>query len=68
MLLSIFALTVVHHESIGGDFTYRGLSNQQLQHNMQLAAGFGYEANIAMGRPRILWRTCAPCSSLAWRG
>ena len=27
---------------------YQGFSKQQLQHNMQPAAGFGYEANTAM--------------------
>ena len=48
VLPSIFAMTVVHHESIGGDFTYQEFSNQQLQHNMQPAASFGYEANTAM--------------------
>ena len=68
VLLSIFVMTVMRQESFGGNFTNLGSSNQQLQHNMQPAASFGYEANIAMGRPRILWRTCAPCSSLAWRG
>ena len=48
VLLLIFAMNVVHHESIGGDFTYQSFSKQQLQHNMQPAAGFGYEANTAM--------------------
>ena len=38
----------MRQESIGGNFTYQGFSNQQLQHDMQPAAGFGYEANIAM--------------------
>ena len=48
VLLSIFAMTVMRQESIGGNFTYQGFSVQQLQHNMQQAAGFGCEANIAM--------------------
>ena len=48
VLLPIFAMTVVHQESFGGNFTYQGFSKQQLQHNMQPAAGFGYEANTAM--------------------
>ena len=48
VLLPIFARTVVRHESFGGNFTYQGFSKQQLQHNMQPAASFGYEANTAM--------------------
>ena len=48
VLLPIFARTVVRQESFGGNFMYQGFSNQQLQHNMQPAAGFGYEANIAI--------------------
>ena len=48
VLLSIFARTVVHHESFGGNFTFQGFSKQQLQHNMHPAASFGYEANTAM--------------------
>ena len=48
VLLPIFVMTVMRHESIGGDFTYQGFSKQQLQHNIQPAAGFGFEANIAM--------------------
>ena len=48
VLLPIFAMTVMRQESFGGDFTYQGFSNQQLQLSMQPAAGFGYEANIAM--------------------
>ena len=48
VLLSRFAMTVMRQESIGGDSRYQGFSVQQLQHNMQPAASFGYEANIAM--------------------
>ena len=47
-LLFIFAMTVMRQESFGGNFTNQGFSKQQLQHNMQPAAGFGYEANTAM--------------------
>ena len=41
-------MTVMHQESFGGNFTYQDFTNQQLQHNMQPAASFGYEANTAM--------------------
>ena len=47
-VLPIFAMPVMRQESIGGNFTYQGFSNQQLQQNIQPAASFGYEANTAM--------------------
>ena len=48
VLLPVFSMTIMRQESFGGDFTYQGFSKQQLQHNIQPAAGFGYEANTAM--------------------
>ena len=48
VLLSRFAMTVMRQESFGGNSTYQDFTNQQLQHNIQPTAGFGYEANTAM--------------------